>query len=106
MPEQEIQLEGHLLDSLTLPKVMDLVLEEGGNCELLEVRIGKRKVDLSFARLLVGSQTAQQMERIFIRRPIWRRRSISRGAGFVSSGLKWTAALSSTGDVAWWSASR
>lgn len=62
--EQEIVLDGHLLDSLTLPKVMDLVLEEGGNCEILEVKIGTKKTDLSHARLLLEAATTAQMNRI------------------------------------------
>ncbi|MDO8461572.1 MAG: TIGR00300 family protein [Deltaproteobacteria bacterium] len=62
--EQEIILDGHLLDSLTLPKVMDLVLEEGGNCEILEVKIGTKKTDLSHARLLLEAATTAQMNRI------------------------------------------
>ncbi|MDO8644818.1 MAG: TIGR00300 family protein, partial [bacterium] len=64
MTTQEVQLEGHLIDSLTLPKVMDVVLEAGGRCELLDVQIGNRKTDLSSARLLIEADDNRQMKRI------------------------------------------
>lgn len=42
-------LEGHIVDSLILPKVLDLVLESGSDYRLVEVDIGKRPLDASRA---------------------------------------------------------
>ena len=42
-------LEGHIVDSLILPKVLDLVLERGADYRLLEVDIGRTPTDPSRA---------------------------------------------------------
>ena len=52
MPASEIvDLEGHIIDSLLLAKVMDVVLAAGAEYELLEVEIGRTTADASHARL-------------------------------------------------------
>lgn len=48
-----VELKGHLIDSLLLSKVMDEILERGGNYEVEEIKIGKRKEEQSYARLRV-----------------------------------------------------
>jgi lysine-ketoglutarate reductase/saccharopine dehydrogenase-like protein (TIGR00300 family) len=48
-----VELTGHIIDSLTLAKVMDLVLAAGADYRVLEVDIGKTNADPSRARLEV-----------------------------------------------------
>jgi lysine-ketoglutarate reductase/saccharopine dehydrogenase-like protein (TIGR00300 family) len=48
-----LELEGHLIDSLILPKVLDLIVAAGADYRLLEVEIGKTTSDLSRARIEV-----------------------------------------------------
>ncbi|MEM2905584.1 MAG: TIGR00300 family protein [Candidatus Bathyarchaeia archaeon] len=48
---QEIEVEGHLIDSMILTKVFDRIMDLGGDFEVLEFRIGKRKTEPSYARL-------------------------------------------------------
>ena len=48
-----IDLEGHIIDSLLLAKVMDVVLAAGAEYQLLEVEIGRTNEDPSRARLEV-----------------------------------------------------
>ncbi len=38
-----IELRGHIIDSLILPKVYDEILDRGGNYSSDEIRIGKTK---------------------------------------------------------------
>ncbi len=52
-PSQEIEVEGHLIDSMILTKIFDRIMDLGGDFEVLEFRIGKRKTEPSYARLLL-----------------------------------------------------
>lgn len=62
--QSEIRVSGHIVDSLILSKVFDTVMDLGGEFEVLEVNIGKRKKDTSFARMLVGASTRAGLEKI------------------------------------------
>ncbi|MEE2600889.1 MAG: TIGR00300 family protein, partial [Thermoproteota archaeon] len=39
----EIELRGHLIDSLILTRVFDGIMDHGGLFEVLEIRVGKKK---------------------------------------------------------------
>ncbi len=51
-----IDLEGHIIDSLLLAKVMDVILAAGAEYELVEVEIGRTNTDTSRARLEVTAK--------------------------------------------------
>ncbi|MCD6444188.1 TIGR00300 family protein [Candidatus Bathyarchaeota archaeon] len=61
---QEVELEGHLIDSLILPKVFDVIMELGGDFEVLEFRIGRRKTETSYAKLLIKGRNRRHLETI------------------------------------------
>jgi lysine-ketoglutarate reductase/saccharopine dehydrogenase-like protein (TIGR00300 family) len=48
-----VQLEGHLIDSLTLAKVLDQIVGSGADYEMLEIDVGRTALDTSRARLRV-----------------------------------------------------
>jgi len=48
-----VEVEGHIIDSLILAKVMDVVLAAGADYRVLEVEIGRTNTDASRARLEV-----------------------------------------------------
>ncbi|MFP5375321.1 MAG: TIGR00300 family protein [Acidimicrobiia bacterium] len=48
-----VEVEGHIIDSLTLAKVMDVILAAGADYRVLEVHIGRTNHDESRARLEV-----------------------------------------------------
>jgi len=48
-----IEVEGHIIDSLILAKVLDVVLAHGGDYRILDVSIGKTNTDISKASLEV-----------------------------------------------------
>jgi len=52
----EVELRGHIIDSLTLPKVLDAIMEMGGDYEILELKVGKTKNDESYCRILVDGE--------------------------------------------------
>src|SRR6266704_1685806 len=57
-------LKGHIIDSMTLPQVMDLVMDLGGNFTIEELTVGQHKTDTSLCRLEVASASAEQRDRI------------------------------------------
>ncbi|WP_423793151.1 TIGR00300 family protein [Methanocaldococcus indicus] len=61
---REIELRGHIIDSLILPKVFDKILELGGDYKVLEFEIGKRKIDPSYAKILVIGKDEQHLDTI------------------------------------------
>src|SRR5207247_139314 len=48
-----VELSGHIIDSLTLAKVLDVILDAGADYRMVDVEIGKTNVDPSRARLEV-----------------------------------------------------
>ncbi|PWU11347.1 MAG: TIGR00300 family protein [Verrucomicrobia bacterium] len=49
MFSEQIELHGHIIDSLILPKVLDEILTYGGTFTIREVKIGKQRHDPSYA---------------------------------------------------------
>lgn len=48
---ETIEVEGHIVDSLLLAKILDTILDHGCDYEVAEFRMGKTSLDPSFARL-------------------------------------------------------
>jgi lysine-ketoglutarate reductase/saccharopine dehydrogenase-like protein (TIGR00300 family) len=61
---EEIEVRGHIIDSLLLPKILDRILQMGGSFEIRECRIGARRVDPSHARIAVRAATPQLLAEI------------------------------------------
>src|SRR5438876_2412333 len=61
---EEVELQGHIIDSLILPKVLDEILTHGGSYVLKEIRVGQRQTDLSHARIEVRAPTAATLREI------------------------------------------
>lgn len=67
-PNQErVRLDGHIIDALLLPKVLDLILREGGTFRIAEIEVGKRRQDPSHAEIEVSAPTVAQLETILTR---------------------------------------
>ena len=49
MFSEQIELRGHIIDSLILPKVLDEILTNGGSFTIHEIKIGKQRHDPSYA---------------------------------------------------------
>src|SRR3989441_1164909 len=54
MFSEQIELHGHIIDSLILPKVLDEILSHGGDFRILAIRIGQQRTDPSYARVEVS----------------------------------------------------
>ncbi|AIC15643.1 ornithine cyclodeaminase [Nitrososphaera viennensis] len=62
--EQEIEVRGHLIDSMILTRIFDHVMDLKGDFQVLEFTVGKKKKDPSYARLLVRGKDEEHLERI------------------------------------------
>ena len=67
MYTETLILEGHIIDSLLLPKVLDEILASGGRFELEEVRIGALRHETSYARVRVWADTKKELAQILRR---------------------------------------
>ncbi len=61
---EDVEIVGHIIDSLILPKVLDEVMSLGGQFEIREIRIGQRRNDPSYAQLRVIGGTPEHLERL------------------------------------------
>ena len=63
MPASElIEVQGHIIDSLILAKVMDRIVAAGADYEVVDVTIGKTNVDPSRARMTVTAADEESLE--------------------------------------------
>lgn len=67
MFSETIELRGHIIDSLILPKVLDQILTHGGNFKITEVQIGRKRADQSFARIEVSTETSEALDELILR---------------------------------------
>ena len=67
MVSETIELRGHIIDSLILPKVLDQILTHGANFKIGEIKIGERRADQSFARIEVSADTSEALDELMLR---------------------------------------
>ncbi len=60
----EIEVRGHIVDSLLLPKILDRILQMGGTFEIHECTIGVRRSDPSYARIGVHADSPEALDAI------------------------------------------
>src|SRR5205814_10303464 len=61
---EEVEIQGHIIDSLLFPKVLDEVLTHGGTYVIKDIRIGQRQADPSFARIEVRDTSNELLHEI------------------------------------------
>jgi lysine-ketoglutarate reductase/saccharopine dehydrogenase-like protein (TIGR00300 family) len=64
MPSETIELSGHIIDSWTLPRAWDVIMDRGGNFTVEEMRVGIHKTEPSYARLKVEAPDDTTLELI------------------------------------------
>ncbi|HLI09244.1 MAG TPA: TIGR00300 family protein [Ktedonobacteraceae bacterium] len=64
MLSETIELSGHIIDSWTLPRAWDTIMDRGGNFTVEEMRVGKHKTEPSYARIRVEAPDAETLDRI------------------------------------------
>ena len=61
---REIEVRGHLIDSLILTKIFDGVMDLGGEFEVKKIQIGKKKKDESYAKIRVIGNNQKHLDTI------------------------------------------
>jgi lysine-ketoglutarate reductase/saccharopine dehydrogenase-like protein (TIGR00300 family) len=61
---EEIEVRGHIVDSLLLPKILDRILQMGGTFEIRECKIGVHRTDPSYARIAIDADSHETLAEI------------------------------------------
>ena len=61
---EHVELAGHIIDSLLLPKVLDAIMTRGATYEIQEFRVGKGQGDPSYARIEVRADSQETLDRV------------------------------------------
>jgi lysine-ketoglutarate reductase/saccharopine dehydrogenase-like protein (TIGR00300 family) len=64
MASERIELSGHIIDSWTLPRAWDVIMDRGGNFTVEEMSIGVHKTAPSYTRLKIEAPDEQTLELI------------------------------------------
>jgi len=64
MVHETVTMEGHLIDSDILRKAFNRIVEEGGQFEIEEFRVGRTNTDASYARLAVTAPDPEVLDKI------------------------------------------
>ena len=66
MARETVEVEGHIIDSLILAKVLDVILDAGADYRMVEVEIGRTNVDASRARLEIDAPDDETLARLLV----------------------------------------
>jgi lysine-ketoglutarate reductase/saccharopine dehydrogenase-like protein (TIGR00300 family) len=61
---EQVEIQGHIIDSLILPKVLDEILTLGGSYVIRDIKIGQRQNDPSQARIEVRAPSAAILQEV------------------------------------------
>jgi lysine-ketoglutarate reductase/saccharopine dehydrogenase-like protein (TIGR00300 family) len=62
--ERVLEVRGHLIDSMILTRIFDKIMDLKGDFNVLEFKIGKRKNELSYARLMVNGKNKKHLDQL------------------------------------------
>ena len=62
--ERVLEVRGHLIDSMILTRIFDKIMDLKGDFNVLEFEIGKRKNELSYARLMVHGKNKKHLDQL------------------------------------------
>ena len=61
---EEVEVQGHIIDSLILPKILDEIIGRGGTFRFKQVDIGHGRADPSYARIEVSADSPEKVQEI------------------------------------------
>ena len=64
MSSEVVELSGHIIDSWSLPRAWDIIMDRGGNFTVEEIRVGAHKTETSYARLKVEAPDSKTLDLI------------------------------------------
>lgn len=60
----EVEVRGHLIDSMILTKIFDVIMDLGGEFEVLQMNVGKKKKEPSYAKLQIQGKSQDHLDKI------------------------------------------
>ncbi|NDB32288.1 MAG: TIGR00300 family protein [Nitrosopumilaceae archaeon] len=60
----EVEVKGHLIDSMILTKIFDVIMDLGGEFEVLQMTVGKKKKEPSYAKLQIQGKSQDHLDKI------------------------------------------
>jgi len=63
-PYEDVQVSGHLIDSLLMAQIMDQVMDRDGEFEVLSFEVGRMKTDPSHAVLRIYGENARHLDEL------------------------------------------
>ena len=68
MPQQthteDVEVRGHIIDSLILPKILDIITSGGGSFRIKNISIGQARTDPSHALVTIGADSEEQLNEL------------------------------------------
>lgn len=61
---EDVEISGHIIDSLILPKVLDCITAAGGAFQIKQISVGQHRNDASYARIEVQADSGERLARI------------------------------------------
>lgn len=60
----EVEVKGHLIDSMILTRIFDIIMDLGGEFEVITMQVGKKKKDPSYAKLQIQGKNETHLNKI------------------------------------------
>ncbi len=60
----EVEVRGHLIDSMILTKIFDVIMDLGGEFEVIQMHVGKKKKEPSYAKLQIQGKSQDHLDKI------------------------------------------
>ena len=67
MARSTVEISGHIIDSLILPKVLDIIINLGAEFEILDIKVGQRRADRSYAQVQIDAATPALLDHVLAR---------------------------------------
>lgn len=61
---EDVEVRGHIIDSLILPKILDLITSSGGSFRIKKISIGQARTDVSDALVEVQAKSEEELQEI------------------------------------------
>ena len=61
---ESVEVQGHIIDSLILPKILDCITSGGGSFQITDISVGQARSDASYARIEVVADSRSELDEI------------------------------------------
>ena len=61
---ESVEVQGHIIDSLILPKILDCITSGGGSFQITDISVGQARSDASYARIEVTAESRSTLDEI------------------------------------------